>query len=480
MKKLTLTINYPEFLRLHQHLFPGDHDEHGAVLAVGSSEDDNHIRLLVREVFLAQDGVDYVPGTRGYRALTAQYVAEKSDFCAAMKLGYLAVHCHGGTDRVKFSSDDLASQERGYPALMDITDGGPVGALVFAENAIAGRVWLPGKSKLELDFMNVVGAKNFRLYPQPPKHEFIANPVYDRSARIFGDVGQQTLSNLNVGIIGLGGVGSLVNEWLARLGVGTIIAIDFDKIETTNLSRVVGATRWDAQALLTKSSMPELVKKLGTYLARFKVDIARRVARTARPNIVYKAIRGNIVDQAIAEELKNVDFIFLAADSMQSRLVFNALVHQYLIPGAQIGAKVSIGEKSKKITDIFTASRIVLPIKNAGCLYCNGLISPSKLQEESLTPEERKQQRYVDSDEVIEPSVITLNVNASAPIINDFMMMFTGLYSEDMPLPYILQFPLERQFLTVEATSQATCAHCSNHVKSVFARGDRSRLPCRA
>ena len=31
-------------------------------------------RLLVREVALAEDGVDYVPGTRGYRALKAGFV----------------------------------------------------------------------------------------------------------------------------------------------------------------------------------------------------------------------------------------------------------------------------------------------------------------------------------------------------------------------------------------------------------------------
>jgi hypothetical protein len=42
---------------------------------------------------------------------------------------------------VGFSRVDLASHKRGYPALLDITNGEPVGALVFAQNAVAGSVW---------------------------------------------------------------------------------------------------------------------------------------------------------------------------------------------------------------------------------------------------------------------------------------------------------------------------------------------------
>ena len=34
------------------------------------------------------------------------------------------------------------------------------------------------------------------------------------------------------------------------------------------------------------------------------------------------------------------DYLFLAADTMRARLLFNAIVHQYLVPGVQVGAKV--------------------------------------------------------------------------------------------------------------------------------------------
>ena len=164
---------------------------------------------------------------------------------------------------------------------------------------------------------------------------------------------------------------------------------------------------------------------------------------------------------------------------MQSRLVFNALTHQYLIPGAQIGAKVSLHPTSKDITDIFTVGRMVLPFDNGGCLQCQGLISASKLQEESLSPDERRAQRYVDSEEVPEPSVITLNVLAAAQVVTDLIMMFTGLYEEDLKLPHVYEFVQQREISYVDPAQRPNCIHCSHHERSSFARGDRSRLHCR-
>jgi hypothetical protein len=58
----TLHIAEPLFERLRRHLFPGDRDEHGAVILAGLAASARGMRLLAREVVLARDGVDYVPG----------------------------------------------------------------------------------------------------------------------------------------------------------------------------------------------------------------------------------------------------------------------------------------------------------------------------------------------------------------------------------------------------------------------------------
>src|SRR6185369_2046262 len=161
-KKATFTIEEKNFQVLFDHLFPGDDDEHGAVIAVGVSETDKELRLLTREVILAEDDVDYVPGLRGYKMFTAKFVAEKSDYCLENELGYISVHCHSGKDHVRFSGDDIASHKRCYPSLLDIT-GGPVGALVFAENAVAGEIWSK-EGVYKLDHLIIVGSNVKKMY----------------------------------------------------------------------------------------------------------------------------------------------------------------------------------------------------------------------------------------------------------------------------------------------------------------------------
>jgi len=474
---ISLTIAEPHFQQLYQHLFPGDHDEHGAVLVAGIADTPRGTRLLVREVILAQDGIDYIPGKRGYRALTAKFVAEVSGYCAEQNLCYLAVHCHGGQDRVKFSSDDLASHERGYPALLDITNGGPVGALVFAQNAVAGDIWVRG-SRFHLDYMTILGQRIRRLYPSPQPSPIAADPTYDRQARMFGDLGQEILANLKVGIIGLGGGGSILNQALAYLGVGHIVGIDFDRVELSNRSRIVGSNPWDIIPRLAKNQW-SWSQKLSKLLAKHKVNVARRVAKQANPSLKYDAIIGDVVDESTALLLRDVDFLFLATDTMQSRLVFNALVYQYLIPGMQIGAKVPVDHESKQVKDIFAVTRPVLPYPGGGCLKCHELISASRLQEEALSQEERRLQRYIEDEDIPEPSVITLNLQSAAPALNDFLMMLTGLYTPNISLEHTFYRVQERVQQMVEPRSNKDCLDCSSNEFSRFAKGDRSHLPCR-
>ena len=48
---------------------------------------------------------------------------------------------------------------------------------------------------------------------------------------MFGSAGQAKLADFNVAVIGLGGIGSLVVEYLAILGVGHFVLIDDDCVE---------------------------------------------------------------------------------------------------------------------------------------------------------------------------------------------------------------------------------------------------------
>jgi len=477
MSNYQLVMTGETWATLAAHLFPGDHDEHGAVLGVSQVSTERGVRLLVRELRLAGDGVDYVPGEQGYRMLTPEFVRDAIIDFSNVGLGYLAAHCHGGTNEVGFSADDMNSHERGYPALRDLADGSIVGGLVFASSAIAGDLWLSDGTRVELTSARVAGRPMKTLFPGPPaieKHD----AEHDRQARIFGDRGQAVLDAQKVAVIGAGGAGSLLVEYLARLGVGHLVIIDPDRVETTNLPRIIGSRRFDAHTWVTSPQRPKVLQALGRRFASHKVHVARRVAQRARPTTKVDAVVGDIIDAQTAQLLIDCDYIFLAADSMQARLVFNAIVHQYLIPGAQVGAKVQVDKATGEVVDVFSVSRPIVP--GFGCLWCNSLISSSGLQEEALDPATRERQRYVDDDTVPAPSVITLNAVAAAHAADDYLFSVTELLDKDAPHRWFRFTPREAGVELGRPRRDKGCTECGTQGKGRLAQGPARSLPTRS
>ena len=144
----SLVIRPRDWDTLAGHLFSG-RGEQGAALLAEEVPGPRGSRLLVRQVILAEDGVDYVPGTTGFRALAPDFVRDCALLAYAEGMTYIAVHNHGGFDRVRFSDIDLTSHERGYPTLVQLT-GNPVVGLVLTPGAAAGDIWLPGGNRTNL------------------------------------------------------------------------------------------------------------------------------------------------------------------------------------------------------------------------------------------------------------------------------------------------------------------------------------------
>lgn len=468
----SVVITAGQWAVLRDHLLRGDGDEHGAVLQCGIARSPRGTRLLVRDVVVATDGIDYIEGTRGYRKLTADFVARAIDACARQELAYLAVHNHGGRDRVTFSPTDMASHERGYPALLDINGGVPVGALVLAENAAAGDIWTSGGRRHALTRMRVPGRPQLTFTPGPIPAR-VADSTYDRQTRVFGDRGQALLSESKVAVVGLGGAGSLIAEYLARLGVGHLVFIDPDRLDPTNLPRVVGARRFDAMPWLQHSTRPRWMRDLGARIATPKVKIAERVARQASREVRITAVARSVVEADVAQLLTDCDHIFLAADSALARRVVNSVTHQYLVPNTQVGAKVSV--INEQIADIFSVVRMSTP--GSGCLQCNGLIPAWRLTEEATCEVQRRRQRYIDDENVHAPSVITLNAVAAARAVDDWLMTFGGLVDPNVGADHWVEYhPLTDDTVENQPARSPDCSHCG---PTRFAIGDGAPLLAR-
>jgi len=434
-------------------MFPGDREEHGAVLLAGISYASEAPVFHVREVHIAQDGTDYVEGKIGHRALNPTFIHRCITRARDERLAYIAVHNHDSDTHAGFSQIDLDSHELGYPALLQISRGMPVGALVVGHRAAQADMWIGNGRRLSLDEMVVVGNSLSHITPAP-RSESSVDDVFDRQVRLFGSEGQLRLSRSRVAVIGVGGIGSLVAEFLARLGVGNFILIDPDALEPSNLSRVVGATLADAAH------------------QTLKVDVARRVIIGANPKATVLSVADDVAKQSVAATLRSVDYVFLAADSMRARLVFNALVHQYLIPGVQLGSKIRV-DKRGHVVDVMSAIRPVRP--GMGCLWCNHLVDPTMLAIEAKTDQERIEQAYGVAE--LNPSVIALNAVSAAHAVNAFMLDYLGLREADLMLHFEhFHFVPRTRMDRVQPRREEHCSECSP-VGRRYGRGDTVPLP---
>ncbi|MBW1866170.1 MAG: ThiF family adenylyltransferase, partial [Deltaproteobacteria bacterium] len=65
---------------------------------------------------------------------------------------------------------------------------------------------------------------------------------YIRNMQTLSITNQISLLNATVCIVGLGGLGGTVTELLARIGIGTLILVDGDTFEDSNLNRQLLST----------------------------------------------------------------------------------------------------------------------------------------------------------------------------------------------------------------------------------------------
>ncbi|WP_244189394.1 ThiF family adenylyltransferase [Streptomyces incarnatus] len=406
--------------------------------------------MLARELFIARDGEDYVPGEVGYRALSPTFVRNAIVRAREERLAYLAVHCHPGGDSVRFSRIDLASHERGYPALRQIS-GHIVGGVVFTPHAAAGDLWLPDGGRAALS-ETVIPSGNLVRLRQSPSGSAVCDPLWDRQARLLGDRGQEALSRMRVAVVGLGGVGSLLVEELARLGVGGLVLVDDETVDATNLPRLVAAERGDVGEL--------------------KTNVAARNAIRANPSVRLAPIPRRVEHHESLRELSRTDWIFLAADSHAARHWVNAVVQEYLIPATQVGVKIPV-VGGGEIGQIHTATRLIAP--GVGCFWCNRLIDRTELAIEMHPADERERARYVPG--VPAPSVMPLNTLAAGEALTHFLLATALLHGDDGDLGSVIHRPRSRERGLQDSRQDADCRWCT--AAGNLARGDRGEVAMR-
>ena len=115
----------------------------------------------------------------------------------------------------------------------------------------------------------------------PDGNAIPADGRHARTEALIGD-GAAKLRAARVLVVGLGGVGGYCFETLVRAGVGSIVAVDGDRVDITNLNRqiladitTVGRLKTEAAAERAARIDPEL--KLTVFSCRFDATTADRI-----------------------------------------------------------------------------------------------------------------------------------------------------------------------------------------------------------
>jgi tRNA A37 threonylcarbamoyladenosine dehydratase len=130
-----------------------------------------------------------------------------------------------------------------------------------------------------------------------------------RSEILIGTQGIQKLKDSSVAIIGLGGVGSFAAEAVARSGVGKILVMDADKVESSNLNRQLYA--------------------LHSTLNQPKSELAKARILDINPDCEVKAVQDFLTEETEPQYLE-YDLVIDCIDSFSSKffLIKNLLNHQ--------------------------------------------------------------------------------------------------------------------------------------------------------
>ena len=162
-----------------------------------------------------------------------------------------------------------------------------------------------------------------------------------------GPSGQKKIIKSRVLVVGAGGLGCPVIDYLSRAGVGNIGIVDYDKVSISNIHR---------QSLYNSRD-----------IGKFKVIILKQKIKLINPEVKIETYKEKIEEKNIEKIFKNYDFIVDGSDNFKTKFLLN----KYSIKYKKI---LIVGAISKMDGHVFTFN---FKNKNDPCLKCFYQSEPS-------------------------------------------------------------------------------------------------------
>jgi len=346
----------------------------------------------------------------------------------------ITIHTHPKTRDAWFSKADDYGDSRLMPSIHCQIPGLLHGSMVVVRNGdVTARMFKPNGQLMEASLWRIGNTVTTAVNVSCKDESW-----FDRQQLALGEAGQLKLRNLRIGIVGLGGIGSLISMQLAHLGVGQLVLIDGDVVEHSNVPRIIGANKDDAGR---------------TY----KVDVAARYINNlglSSPAEVYREYLSSEHEALVA----SCDVIVSCVDTHTPRALLNRYSYKYSAPLIDLGTVFRVGDTGKIVSD---AGRVVIVGPGRPCLGCWGHIDSDAIRIESMSDKEIQQQvdgGYIEGVNVTQPSVIGFNTHVAGAGVTEILRLVTGFAGSDTP-PNRLAFSFQNG--VVKRNSLAAQPQCS-------------------
>jgi len=389
----------------------------------------------------------------GNASFNPQYFERVCELAVQGGAGIAFMHSHPVPGWQEMSRDDMRAEQKLAGAVMGLTDLPLVGLTVGTDGTWSARMWqYRGNKRYERKWCNSVRSVGQRLnisfadhlVPRPAFRE-----LFKRTVTVWGKDNHADLARLRIGIVGLGSVGSMVAESLARMGLQRFSLIDFDEVQKHNLDRLLGATEAD--------------------IGRLKAEIAERQMRRSATatRVEIETIPFSIAEERGYRAALDCDVLFSCVDRPRARSILNHFAYAHLIPVIDGGIEVRF--KNREFSGVDWQLQTAAP--GRPCMDCLGtfdagdvsteiegkLDDPSYLQ--GLPPDHRFKRNE---------NVFPFSANLASLEVLQLVALVTGIAG-------ITDFGVQRyRYIPgiVETDTERRCYETCETVK-LIAQGDR-------
>ncbi len=434
----SIRISEKDWGKVRASLFTPDGNENAGVLLCGIAATSSERILLVRK-FIPVPLEEYIARESYHLEVSPAFYNRIISIALQEKLSPVLIHSHPHHADAWYSASDDYGESR-LLSVFDslLTDAFPA-SLVATPSSVAGRRLEKGKFR-KLSSFGIYGAKSERIdlsLAETSQTDDSPLEQYDRQVRVFGRSGQKLLKALKIGIVGVGGIGSLVAEELARAGVSDFVIVDPDVIETSNVSRQFGAT----------------MKNVGQSKVKITAENLKKLGASA-----VKALQDSAINQSVLMELRDRDIIFSCVDNDRTRAILNRFAHQYIVPVIDHGTRLD--GRGGQITA--AAGRITLVGSSMTCLRCSHHLNAERIRAESLPPEEQSalhREGYIMGIDEPAPAIVSINTTIAGLGVTAAFNMFLNITGGRQPINQIYDAKSGTLF-PVEARHEPACDVC--------------------